>query len=83
MGYFDWWYTSEYALGSKDPNSNSLLRGYEKRLSQLLNKEQTPRVIKEIKKLHKKIAAQKEKIRKQNDKAKRSQQQALSEKGKS
>jgi hypothetical protein len=53
-------------------NSNSTLRGYEKRLIQLSVKEQTPRVIKEIKKLYKKIEAQKEKIRKRNDETERS-----------
>lgn len=53
----------------KDPNSNSLLRGYQKRLDILLIREQTLRVIKEIKKLHKKIEAQKEKIRKRNGKS--------------
>ena len=57
-----------------NPNSNSLLRGYEKRLIQLSVKEQTPRVLKEIKKLHQKIEAQKEKIRKRNDNSKRPQQ---------
>jgi len=51
----------------KDPNSNSALRGYEKRLEQLLLRGQTPKVVKEIKKLYKKIAAQKEKIRKRNE----------------
>ncbi len=61
----------------KDPNSNSTLRGHEKRLSQLLIREQTPRVVKEIKKLYVKIENQKEKIRKRNDESKRSQQQTF------
>lgn len=52
----------------KDPNSNSALRGYERRLLQLSTREQTPRVVKEIKKLHEKIEAQKEKIKKRNEK---------------
>lgn len=56
----------------KDPNSNSTLRGYERRLAQLLIREQTPRVVKEIKKLYQKIESQKEKIKKRNDKTKRS-----------
>lgn len=63
-----------YNQPPKDPNSNAALRNHEKRLAQLLIKEQTPRVVKEIKKLHKKIEAQKEKIRKRNDEAKRSKQ---------
>lgn len=54
-------------------STNSTLRGYEKRLAQLLIREQTPRVIKEIKKLYQKIEAQKEKIKKRNDKTKGSQ----------
>jgi len=51
----------------KFKSSNSTLRGYEKRLEYLLVKEQTPRVVQEIKKLYKKIEAQKEKIRKYNE----------------
>ena len=73
-----WFVKMDYCYGTlannikpKDPNSNSALRGYEKRLAYLLTKEQTPRVLKEIKKLHKKIEAQKNKIKKQNDKRKR------------
>jgi hypothetical protein len=85
MNYFSWMGTDYYS-GSKqgnqkpkDPNSNSALRGYERRLMQLLVREQTPRVIKEIKKLYVKIENQKEKIRKRNDEAERSKQQALTE----
>jgi len=78
MDYFSWM-NINYFYGSKkqvpkDINSNSALRGYEKRLAKLLVKEQTPRVVKEIKKLYIKIENQKEKIRKKNDKAKRSKQ---------
>lgn len=61
----------------KDINSNSALRGYEKRLAQLLIREQTPRIVKEIKKLYVKIENQKEKIRKRNDEATRPKQQTL------
>jgi len=74
MDYFSWMDTN-YSWGNihnnqkpKDPNSNSALRGYERRLAQLLVREQTPRVVAEIKKLHQKIEAQKEKIRKRNEK---------------
>jgi len=74
MDYFSW-ININYSWGSKnnnqkpkDPNSNSALRGYERRLAQLLVREQTPRVVAEIKKLHQKIEAQKEKIRKRNEK---------------
>lgn len=71
MNYFPWMNINNF-VGSKntppkDPNSNSALRGYERRLEQLLIREQIPRVVKEIKKLHKKIEAQKEKIRKRNE----------------
>ena len=86
MDYFSWMGT-EYFWGSekgnqkpKDPNSNSALRGYERRLEQLLVREQTPRVVKEIKKLYVKIEHQKEKIRKRNDESERSKQQTLTEK---
>lgn len=73
MDYFSWMGTDYYG-GSKqgnqkpkDPNSNSALRGYERRLEQLLVRGQTPRVVKEIKKLYVKIEHQKEKIRKRNE----------------
>lgn len=78
MDYFSWMQASFFGgireSKPKDPNSNSALRGYEKRLAKLLLREQTPKVVTEIKKLHKKIEAQKEKIRKRNDETKRSQQ---------
>ena len=84
MSYFFWTNFSISEISQQsDPNSNSTIRGYEKRLNQLLDREQTPRVVAEIKKLHKKIKAQKEKIRKQNDKARRSQQSTLKETSKS
>lgn len=55
-----------------------MLRGYEKRLKHLLLKEQTPRRVKEIKKLYKKIESQKQKIRKKEyDKIKRPKQQEV------
>lgn len=75
MDYFSWMGTDYYGGNQKpkDPNSNSALRGYERRLAQLLIREQIPRVVKEIKKLHEKISNQKEKIRKRNDETKRSQ----------
>jgi hypothetical protein len=73
MGTEYFWGSKQGNQKPKDPNSNSALRGYERRLAQLLIREQIPRVVKEIKKLHKKIEAQKEKIRKRNDKTKRSQ----------
>lgn len=73
MDYFSWMSTGLNFGGlaknnqkPKDPNSNSALRGYEKRLEKLLVRELTPRRVKEIQKLHEKIAAQKEKIRKKN-----------------
>lgn len=63
---------------SLNSSSNSMLRGYEKRLKHLLLKEQTPRRVKEIKKLYKKIESQKQKIRKKEyDKIKRPKQQEV------
>lgn len=73
MNYFPWmgsdyyWGTKGVNQNPKNPNSNSTLRGFERRLEQLRIREQTPRVVKEIKKLHQKIANQKEKIRKRNE----------------
>ncbi|MGV8961881.1 MAG: hypothetical protein ACOH2V_00675 [Candidatus Saccharimonadaceae bacterium] len=70
MDYFSFMQTWPFGSSTgnnqqpKDIYSNSALRGYQKRLEYLLVKEQTPRITKEVKKLHKKIEAQKDKIMK-------------------